>query len=262
MHRKAMVWAVLCLLLFVGGFSVSAQEYKSGDQLFMVHEDFVKPSMVAEYEAAIKGFQAALRQHGVTDFGYTTAMTGDFHYLHVQPIKNMAALDGNPLEGLEKSMGKEALQAMWAKFEGCYDVHKNYLVRLSENFSYNPENVTMSDEEMNFRHWDFYFINPDKAEEARAVAKEWRELHAQKKVPYGYRIYLGGLGTEMPLYVVVQWAKNAADFADRQARVNEMLGEEGKALGVKTMALTRKFEQKNGWMRPDLSYASPPPGSN
>ena len=53
---------------------------------------------------------------------------------------------------------------------------------------------------------------------------------------------------------MVQSAKNAADFESKNAKVNELLGEEAQELMQRTMAITRKFETKTGWMRPDLSY--------
>ena len=109
-------------------------------------------------------------------------------------------------------------------------------------------------EEGNFRHWDFYHINPDKEDEASAIGKEWHALYASKNISTAYRVYKGGLGTEMPTYVVVVSAKNAADYAAQNQKIMEMLGEEGKALNEKTMTITNSFRSVNGWFRPDLSY--------
>ena len=251
MREKILIMVVVGLLVNLCALNVYAQEEESQSQLFRIHEDVVKPSMVGKYENAAKELKASLTTHGITSVSYLTANTDDFHFMYVTEIANMAALDQDPFSDLAKKMGEEAMQAMWANFADCYDSHKNFIASLQMDLSYDPGT---SEEDMNFRHWDWYYIYPDKGQEARAIAKEWHDLYTKNNIPTGYRIYTGGLGTEAPLYIVVQSAKNAADFESKNAKVNELLGEEAQELMQRTMAITRKFETKTGWMRPDLSY--------
>ena len=254
MREKILIVVVVGLLVNLFALNVYAQEEESQSQLFVIHEDVVKPSMVGKFEEARKGLLAKLKEHNMTSMSYRVAVTDDFHYMMISEIENMAALDKNPWQELREKMGDEESRAMAKWNDETYDMHHSYLVRLQHNLSYTPENAGENSEEMNFRHWSFYYINPDKAEEAKEIAKEWHTLFASKKIPTGYRIYTGGMGTEVPLYVVVQWAKNAAEFQAQDAKTNELLGEEGKELSQRTFAITRKFETKTGWMRPDLSY--------
>jgi len=128
------------------------------------------------------------------------------------------------------------------------------MISLLPDLSYDPQNTGLMEEGLAFRRFDYYYIKPGNEEQAKAIAKEWQDLFASKKIESGYRLYTGGMGTEAPLYIVVQWAASPADFEAQETKVNELLGEEGKALNQKTMAITRKFETKTGWMRPDLSY--------
>lgn len=256
MKGKILILVVVGLLVNLCGLNVYAQEEESQSQLFRIHEDVVKPSMVNKFEEARKGLLAKLMENNITSMSYRVAVTDDFHYMMVSEIENMAALDKNPWQELREKMGDEESRAMAKWNDGTYDMHHTYLARLQHNLSYTPENAGENSEEMNFRHWSFYYINPDKAEEAREIAKEWHDLYTKKNIPsgYGYRIYTGGIGTEVPLYVVVQSAKNAADFEARNAKVNELLGEDAQELMQRTMAITRKFDTKTGLMRPDLSY--------
>jgi hypothetical protein len=58
----------------------------------------------------------------------------------------------------------------------------------------------------------------------------------------------------MPVLAAVQWAKNATDFYTQIEKTEALLGEQGKALDAKALAITRRFEHINGRPRPDLSY--------
>ncbi|MFQ5770050.1 MAG: hypothetical protein ACE5HX_05915 [bacterium] len=254
MRHKVFILLLVGLVLNLWAFSILAQEEEPKSQLYFIHEDVVKPSMVSKYEEAVKGVVAKLTENNMTSLSHVVAMSEDFHYSFIAQIENMADLDKSPWKELEKKIGEEAMKAMWKGYEGTYYKHHSFLVRLRPDLSYTPETTSEESEEMNFRHWSFYYVNPDKWNEAREISKEWVALFKSKKIPTGYRMYTGGIGTEVPLYIVVQWAKNAAEFYAQAAKNDELLGEEGEALGAKTMAITRKFEQKNGWIRPDLSY--------
>lgn len=254
MRKEILFLFVVCFLLGFCVANVSAQEEEPKSQLFFIHYDQVIPGMVDKYEEAAKGIVAKLSENNMTELKYTVAMTNDLNYLYVYELENMADLDKNPWQDLEKKIGKEAMDAMWQPYDNTYTMHKNYLIRLWPDLSYTPETSNEQMAEMNFRHWDFYYVDPDKGDEAREIAKQWLELYKSKNITTGYRLYTGDIGTEVPVYVAVQWAKSPAEFYAQNAKNEELLGEEGQALLDKTMAITHKFEQKDGWIRPDLSY--------
>lgn len=239
-----------CLLFFMCLTPIQAQDADEG-QKFIVHEDIVKPSMVAQYEAASKAFKEALDEHGSAEAKFLTVSLDDMRYLFISPIENMAALDNNPLfKALNEALGEEGVETLMSGFDGTYETHKNYVLNLSNELSYNSGEIV--EEGVYFRHFDYYFVNPDKEKEAKAISKEWKELYASKNISQGYRIYTGGLGTE-PLIMVVQWATSAEEFYAQQAKISEALGDV-KDLESRTMAITRKFESHDGQIRPDLSY--------
>jgi len=254
MKHKLTVLVHVGLILCFGTALVFAQDAKPKSQLFIIHEDIVKPSMVGQYEKASKNFIEKMKEHNITSMSYGAASSEDLRYLYVTPIANMAELDNNPEKEMAEKMGEDAMKAMFAQFANCYDSHKNFLVRKLNDLSYQPETNGTEAGEMNFIHWNFYHVQPGKEDEARAIAKEWNTLYASKNVQTGYNLYVGGIGVDMPLFVTTQRAKNGVDYQNQEAKITELLGEEGKALTEKTMAITRKFESRNGWARPDLSY--------
>ena len=240
--------AICCTLIIIFSLSVQAQESKS--QKFVVHEDRVRPGMVAEYEAASKKFAETMNEHNATEAAFLTVALDDMRYLYVSAIDNMAALDSNPMEAVAEAMGKDAFDDMMSGYNNTFETHTNYIINLAHDMSYKSDNIVM--EGVNFRHFAYYFIDPDNWSEAKAIAQEWKEKHAATSAPHGYRIYTGGLGTE-PMIMVVQWAKSAEEFYANQAENQKALGDV-EDLRARTMAVTRKMEIHDGMIRPDLSY--------
>ena len=249
-NSKTMYW--LTLLLFVCSLSTFAQEAKK--QLFVIHEDVVKPSMVAQYEKVSKNLVNTLKENNNTEISEMCAMTNDFHYYYITPVDNMAALDIDPWKGLQDKMGEEAFKQLWEGYGECYDVHSTYMLSASAEDSYDPQNSKIMDPENLYRRWQFFYIDPSNAEASNKIVKKWKALSESKNIANGYRAYRGGIGTEQPLILVIEWAKDATSLAAQNAADMELYGEEGKDLWEKTLAITRKYEVKEGTMRPDLSY--------
>jgi hypothetical protein len=72
-------------------------------------------------------------------------------------------------------------------------------------------------------------------------------------MPDGYRLMKLAFGHDAPLLVVSVGARDADDFAAQDAKMRKTLGAEGEALFARAFALTRRFDRRSGWVRPDLS---------
>jgi hypothetical protein len=244
---------VLCL---ISALAVFAQGEMPKSQRFFVHEDVVIPSMVGQYEMAAKNVADLFAKNNLAAFPYTAVSTEDFRYLFFTTVENDAGVSimDNAFAELEKKIGATASQDAMKAFVGCYESHRNYLIRQFPDLSYKPEYGSQISEGMNFRHWDFYFVHSGKEQEAIAIAKEWKALYAKKSIAEGYRLYMGDLGSDMPLIIVVQSAKDAVDFYSKAAAIQKTLGEESQKLLAKTWSVVRKFDHIDGMIRPDLSY--------
>ncbi len=242
--------ALICgLLLLCFSSNLVAQEMKS--QKFVVHEDVVLPNKMMEYEKASKSFVETLSKHAGTEAQFMALSTDDMRYIFISPIENMAALDKSPFAKMDAALGKDAAKEVWSSWDGLFETHKDYIINLSTDLSYNSGAIM--EDGINYRHMVYYYLYPDKEAEAKTVAKEWKALYAAKKVPYGYRIYTGGMGTE-PMIMVTRWAKDASTFHAQNSETLEMLGDEAGALYQRTLALTKKIETVDGQMRPELSF--------
>ena len=241
---------LLSALLILSGFSFTLQAQETKTQKFIVHEDEVFPSKIAEYEAASKLFAETMEKHNATDAAFLAVTLEDHRYLYLSAIDNYADLDENPFEAVSEAMGEQAFDDMMSKYDGTFETHKNYVINLNHELSYNSGPIVMDG--VDYRQLDYYYIDPGMWDEAKAVAKEWTALHNSKNAPHGYRIYTGGLGTE-PLIMVVRWAKDPAELQANIQENQQVLGDV-QDLSNRTMAVTIKRETFGAWMRPDLSY--------
>jgi hypothetical protein len=150
-------------MLFCGLFVTAiAQEGMPQGQLMAIHEDAVIPSMLAKYEDAAKNLASQFAKHDVAGMYYTAANANDFAYVYFSPMENMAALDEARagFDKLQEKMGTEAFQTTMQKFEGCYNSHRDYLLRHFPDLSHKPEYGREIADGMPFRHWSFYYIHP------------------------------------------------------------------------------------------------------
>jgi len=251
-----LVILAVCCCLAAG--PVVAQDDAPKGQLLSVHEDPVIPSMLGQYEKAAKSLADMITKSGVGSVSYTAASMDNFVYIYFSPVENMAAIDkmGANWGELEKKVGKQAFEGVMKQFDGCYTSHKNYLVRLRPELSYNPDYGSAIADGLLFRQWDFYYIQPGMEDEADNIAKEWVALNKKVALPEGYRLYSGAYGSDTPVFIVVQSAKNSMDFHTRQEAWLKKAGDDGKALWAKTWKVVRKFDTTTGMIRPDLSVAA------
>lgn len=250
---------VVCvgLLLSLNSF---AQDQMPKGQLLAIHQDIVMPSKVAEYEKAVKTLAEKFAEHKMTSMPYTAANSEDFTYMFIMPVENYAGLDKmeTSFNDLKTKMGEEEFMALMNQFNGTYESSKAYLVKFHPELSYNPEYGSETSQGLNFRRWDYYYVKSGMEQQAIEIANAWKDLYGKHKVTQGYRLYMGDWGTEMPLIIVTQPAMNAAEYYATSQKLMDKFGEEGKQLMQKTMSVVRKFETKNGAMRPDLSYMPTP----
>jgi len=250
------------LIFLMAGFMVAfealtgiAQVEKEKAQLYYVEDVLVKPSMVGEFEAAVREYVAQCARY---KFPYPSYVynADDFHYYLAYPVENYAAIDSlhKAWGELDTKMGAEQVQALNNRFEGTYEYFRHFVIRYMPELSYAPEKPRLKPEEEHFVYLDFYYFLPEMEKEEEQIGREWVELYKRKNIPYGYSLYAGVMGTDMPLYIMLLKAKSAADYFSQSVKIRELLGEERKGLLKRTLDGTRKVEKKTGKFRPDLSY--------
>jgi len=255
MRSKISIFLMAGLVVSLCALTALAQAEEQKAQAYYVLEVVIKPSMVAEYEAAVKELVSLNSQYKAT-YPWSGFSADDFHYYFSIPVENLADIDKMFKEDseLEKKMGEEKSREIGKRFAGTYEYVRPFMLYHNPDLSYTPESPRLQSEEANYRLWVWYYIQPAKEKEFQEVLKKFVALAKSKNVADGYNIYAGGIGMDIPAYLVGFSAKSAGDFWPHYEKTWELLGEEGKVLLQKLFALTREREIKTGWYRPGLSY--------
>ncbi|UCC40096.1 MAG: hypothetical protein JSV96_01150 [Candidatus Aminicenantes bacterium] len=230
-----------------------AEEQKA--QLFFVEEVVVKPSMVAEYEAYVRNVLDLVNKHGFP-YPWTVFSTKDLHYFFVLPVDSYAAIDSffKALEKLYAKIGKENAQALQKKVVGTYKHFRYSCYRHVPEMSYHPENPRLKPEEENFVYMGYSYVIGGKEGEVKDYVKKVAEFCKEKNTTNRWDTYACEFGTDMPLYVSLEFGKSAGDFWTQEDEFHEAHEEEIMKMLPKYLACFRKFEYKTGWLRPELSY--------
>lgn len=231
-------------------------------ELYIIHEEVVKPSAVAAYEAASKDFLAALWEKKVTSpaFNWTAGMTTDFHYLYIARIENFAALDRNMAEWekAKQAVGVDRWSSIERRSNDAISSYAEFVSMYRPDLSYMPATPRLKPEEHRYSRLQFFYLMPGKEKDAEAIARDYIALFKQKNIGDGFNLYMAIFGEDLPLLVASVGAKSPADYAAADERTNALLGADLRALQQRAMSITRRFEERDVLMRPDLCYPGMP----
>ena len=242
--KITLVLAVLCLT-----FNFSQAQ----NQLYTVHLDNVKPSMIGEYEKIAKEFNEVCEKYN-PETSWLTATTSDFKFMYVTPMENFAELDKNPYKDMAKEMG-DAFGEIFQRFNKCYDSHSDYVIRLIDNLSYMPDGLSQTQEGQNYRDYVYIYYTPKNGAKVREGMKAVKAMFANKGSKSHYRVYSSGFGNAESFYLVAISSKDEIDSAHRNKANDELLGPERFVTFDKVMKYASRMEEYAGAIRPDLSYA-------
>ena len=243
----------LCALMLLT-INVQAQD-DSKSQAFWVHEDVVKPSMLAEYEAVCKELVDNMKKYNIPEVNTLVSTTTDNRYLWVGPIENMAQLDKPIFATLSEKMGAENMGALFDRMDKCYDIEQNYIIHLDKESSYMPGGITQTPEGQDYRKFHYFHYTPENRAAVKEKVQAIKKMFTDKGSKVDYRVYRSGFGTRGEFYMVAVAAKDAADYANKIAANNEMMGEEWQSLYSSFIASLEKYEVFEGQIRRDLAYA-------
>lgn len=226
-------------------------------QWYLIHTEIAKPSMLKEYEATSLKFVEMVKANRATmpTFSFVGMQFDDFTYSFVMPLANMAAIDtvNHEFMAMMTSPAGPDFGKLMTEGNATMEYTREMVVGEAPELSYTPANPRLKPEEMKFFHYDMYFIKSEKAGDVMALGKEFAAAYKKNNIADGYNVYMVVMGPEMPAVVVRSGAKDEADFFAAEAKNRMTLGAEGKALFDRAFAITRRFDSKNAWLRPDLS---------
>ncbi|MGB5553027.1 MAG: hypothetical protein WBM83_00110 [Flavobacteriaceae bacterium] len=244
------LFSVMALLLMP---LIQAQDSKT--QLFWIHEDVVKPSMVAAYETTCKDLTSNMKKHNIQGPGMIVTTTTDHRYLWVSPIESMADINYDAFNTLSEKMGSAAMGALFDKMDKSYDTEHDYVIHLDEELSYMPGGMTQTPEGQDYRKFHYFHYIPANKDIVREKALAIKKLFERNNSKVHYRTYKSGFGARGAFYMVAIAAKDAVDYATKIDENNKLMGEEwGKTYGD-FQANLLEYQIVEGQMRPDMAYS-------
>ena len=129
------------------------------------------------------------------------------------------------------------------------------VVAYMPELSYRPAAPRLKPEEALYAKLAFYAIEPGHEEEADAIARDYAALYKAKGITSGYQLFKAVMAPAMPMIIVRIPAKDPADWYAADQKAQEQTGAEGQALAARAMAITRHYDMRESWRRPDLDLA-------
>jgi hypothetical protein len=254
---KKLAAALLFFLVFSGFLTpVHAQENMMKDQLFFVHEEVVPVNMISLYEKTSKEFMQLFADKKLDVPAIYASQTNDNHFDYLVPISNYADIDkiNQAFGDFNKSSAGDSYQQLMDQNSSSIDFTHDFVIRKSNDLSYEPKNNSMKMEDMKFIHWDYYTVRTGKMKEVSELGKKIKDLYTAKGISTPYDVWFVDMGANNNLAVVTIAAKNAADYYESLQKDSEMLGKDMDDIWQQMMPMLTKFEEKNGMMRQDLNY--------
>ncbi|MCM4158173.1 hypothetical protein [Gramella sp. AN32] len=240
---------VLCILLTTG---MTAQESKN--QMFLVHEDYVRPGMSQEHEKVDTELKKAVLANGMeAKLNWLTVVNEEGLYRYLVPMQNYAMLDNDPFEELQKKMGKEKFDAMMNKYKDNYSQHGDYFIHLDNDLSYMPDGISQTQTGKNYRNLIVFTPKIGMATEFRDQAKKIKEIFSAKGSKMHYRVYNSGIGVMPGYFMVAISASNQTEMDSMSEANNKLLGEEFANAYTALIKMCDKVKTERAWIREDLS---------
>lgn len=230
-----------------------AQSSESDWNMMLIRKDKVIPSLVSDYEAALMDLKDFLTDENVKDFQYFCHMQDDYCFTHVIPVNSCNDVEALKLGSLIERMNNPGLDLIHTDMNSTIESSRYYMLQYGPDLSYVPENENWI-EGLPYRKWSFYYFYPGTEEAVREILLAWQGLYMKHDVASGFRVFEGYLGTEQPLFVFTNWAKDPKDHQEKLNQTMEKLGEESIVLWMALMEYVRKVDTVEGWFLPQYSY--------
>ncbi len=247
-------WMLLPLAALISmPASLAAQEEESSPTWWAVFTEHVAPANVTAFEENSAAMHELIMANAPEEMVYYTLSSPETGYSYAIPMESMTDF----MKLNEQWMGM-VNQIGWEKWEemSASDLVEhssmNFYVEMPEG-SYHPEGFVESMPDQPVRHYDWLYPKSGMEDEFGKVLKEWAALYAEHGIESGWTAYQAVSGDDLPLIVLITPATSAGAYYMMSDEVDEVLGEAGQALMMKSMEMMRKFEHNEAMFRPDLS---------
>lgn len=243
---------LVCLSFFQG--TTTAQGNPGEYQGYLIYEDVVIPSQVTRYEEMTREqlnlYTNQKFQHSVDVFN-----TSDFTYYWVIEVDNYASIDTLYMDFNTLYRDQpEKVNEIREGFAGTHTSTRSWTCFFDRDLSFRPPVLVESEPAGPYLHMGFCYPVKGKMEEARQAMKGFVRLSTEKGAKLGWDTYIGDLGVDAPMFFWISFASDPVEFHQFNSSDFDLIGEEADELWTELRNVMRKYEEKQGWYRKDLSY--------
>lgn len=231
------------------------------DNLFFIRELTVKEGQEATYLERWEQWRDMLDENEVPGLFWTSLLREDNIIYHSYNIPSVVGYEGiklsvpNAWQVASKAMG-EAEWTEWLRdIDASREEYKEYVVRRVADLSYWPSGPeALERSEIGFFHMYEMEFDLTRYDEHIALVEDIKALaeEVNTPVPYDYHEYvLGGAASRV---VVIDFAKDKADYDRRKAEEEKLFDtERGRALFQRMESLYQSMKETEGRIVPEIS---------
>jgi len=244
--------ALLAWMILPG--SAIAQNESGGYQGYLIWEDVVYPSEVTAYENMAR---QQMKLYADEEFPRRIDVynTTDFTYYWVVEVDNYASIDTIYMDfnKIYRNM-PERVNEIMEGFAGTHESTRSWTCYADEELSFRPPDQEGTADVGPYLFLGFCFPQKGKMDEAREAMKGFVRVANEKGAKLGWNTYIGDLGVDAPMFFWSSLARDAIEFHTLNSADFDVMGEDADGLWNDLRNVMRKYEEKNGWYRNDLSY--------
>ena len=252
MRKLTMLWLVVLVASVSAGF---AEEQVQKTHFVWTYEDCVEPEQMETYMKAHIAMAKLSAEHKF-EFPYLTYID-QFRVYTCGIFGSFAQLDAFPqaIEAMNKKTGGQSKQ-IDKQMAKCIRHCSTSIAMYRPDLSFEPKNPAFTPDFSKpfYQEVTFYYIKPDKYEEAQVAAQKIKQLHEQKQATWDYMLYEILCGEGVPAFVTISTAKDKLHSLELGKSDQEKLGDDLWKLGGDYLHVITKMEVREGTFVPEASY--------
>ncbi len=242
------------ILMFISIIHLYSQDLSSQRQGYIIWEDAVYPSGVEAYEQVVREQIALFESAGFPD-RVIVYQTTDYVYYWVFEIDQYADIDTLYQEfNRIYAQEPEKIEVITEGYTGTHESTRSWTFYSDPGLSFKARGLHQTDRERPYLHMGFCYPEKGKMQQAREAMRGFAELAVEKQAILGWDTYIGDLGVEGPMLFWTSSAKDPQEFFRLNAADFDVMGPGADELWKNLQGVMRKYEEKTGWYREDLSY--------
>lgn len=246
------VLAILILNSFI--IALYAQDQSTHHQGYIIWEDVVYPSGVTSYEQMAREQMALYADAGFT-YRVDVYQTTELVYYWVFEIDHYADIDSLYQEFSRISMQEpDRTKDINAGYTGTHESTLSWTCYSDPGLSYMPRGLHQPDSERPYLYMGFCYPEKGKMKHVRDVMKGFADLATETGAVLGWDTFIGDMGVESPMLFWASYTKDPQEFFSLNAEDFDRMGSRADELWKQMLEGMRKYEEKTGWFRNDLSY--------